>query len=194
MCSGARSVINLFDPLFTALSLDLGACVRALYSWLGVVEIAASRDYVFYVGVGRGGGRRFLRSRGIREGGDTGGLIDEAEAQIREYLEGGRRSFELPVKLLGTEFQSKVWRTVMEIPYGSVRGYSWVARRVGCASPRPVGGALAANHLLLIVPCHRVIRSDGRLGGFSYGPSLKMRLLRHEGAEIRLNSPRSISL
>ncbi|GEM_PF-686513 len=182
------------DPSF---GLAVKTLLRSIRSWLGVVEVAASEDHLLYVGVGRGGAASFLRAMGLSpplDGG--GGLVVEAEAQLVEYLAGVRREFRLPVAFFGTDFQIRVWRKTMEIPYGSTRSYSWVAGEIGCASPRPVGRALSVNHLMLVVPCHRVVEADGGLGGFSAGLTLKKKLLTHEsvhlGAEatIKLNPPR----
>ncbi|GBC70699.1 Methylated-DNA--protein-cysteine methyltransferase, inducible [Candidatus Calditenuaceae archaeon HR02] len=176
--------------------LGVKTFASSISSWLGRVEVAATEDSLLFVGVGSGRAAKFLRALGLHppsEGGSE--LIGEAVAQLIEYFEGRRRSFSLPVNFLGTDFQVRVWEKTMEIPYGSTRSYSWVARRVGCASPRPVGRALSANHLMLIVPCHRVVEAHGGLGGFSAGLALKKKLLQHEArhtgrAAIKLNPPR----
>ncbi|MEM0482670.1 MAG: methylated-DNA--[protein]-cysteine S-methyltransferase [Nitrososphaerota archaeon] len=171
--------------------------MRSIRSWLGRVEIAASEDHLLYVGVGGGEAVGFLRARGLPSpAGVGGGLIDEAEAQLIEYFEGTRKSFTLPACFFGTDFQVRVWEKTMEIPYGFTRSYTWVAREIGCSSPRPVGRALSANHLMLVVPCHRVVEAHGGLGGFSADLSLKKKLLQHEarhageGTAIKLNPPR----
>ncbi len=83
----------------------------------------------------------------------------------------------------GTPFQKKVWRTVKTIPCGQTRSYKWVAERIGNPQAfRAVGQALKKNPLPGIIPCHRVIRSDGKLGGFSKGWKEKKRLLESENA------------
>lgn len=169
---------------------ELEASVRIIKSKLGEFEVAALGDSIVYVGVGRGGASSFLRginssrvsSRSCKE------LVSEAVAQLREYFRGERRVFRLPVRFFGTEFQIRVWRKTMEIPYGKTMSYSWVAREVGCATPRPIGRALSANHLLIIVPCHRVVRADGSLGGFSAGLPLKRSLLEHEARNLRVKT------
>jgi O-6-methylguanine DNA methyltransferase len=164
--------------------------VRSIRSWLGRVEVAASEDHLLFVGVGDGEAVEFLRAWGLPPPAGRGsGLIEEAEAQLIEYFEGRRSSFSLPVSFFGTDFQVRVWKKTMEIPFGSTRSYSWVAKEIGCSSPRPVGRALSANHLMLVVPCHRVIEAQGGLGGFSAGLDLKRRLIQHErrhaGEELR---------
>ena len=101
-----------------------------------------------------------------------------AARQIGEYLEGKRRHFELELDLRGTAFQLEVWQALREIPYGETLSYRELARRVGRAEAvRAVGAANAANPLSLVVPCHRVVRHDGKLGGYAGGVELKARLL-----------------
>jgi methylated-DNA-[protein]-cysteine S-methyltransferase len=85
----------------------------------------------------------------------------------------------------GTAFQRKVWRALTKIPYGQTRSYAWVARAIGAPKAlRAVGTACGANPVPLIIPCHRVIASDGSLGGFGGGLRLKRRLLRLEGVTV----------
>jgi len=104
-----------------------------------------------------------------------------AIAQILEYLEGKRVIFELPLDLRGTGFQLAVWRALLEIPYGETRSYAQIAKRVGQPKAvRAVGAANGANPIALVIPCHRVIASDGRLGGFAGGLRLKAKLLAME--------------
>jgi len=95
-------------------------------------------------------------------------LLDRAERQIREYLEGTRREFDLPLDLdTGTEFQREVWRGLQEIPYGETLSYRELACCVGRPrAARAVGNANHHNPISIIVPCHRVIAADGSLGGY----------------------------
>jgi O-6-methylguanine DNA methyltransferase len=87
----------------------------------------------------------------------------------------------------GTPFQRNVWRVLRRIPRGQTRSYAWVARRAGRPrAQRAVGAACGANPLPIIVPCHRVVRSDGSPGGFGAGPRWKRRLLRLESAMARV--------
>jgi O-6-methylguanine DNA methyltransferase len=104
--------------------------------------------------------------------------VREATRQLVEYLLGFRRDFDLPVRLHGTPFQLRVWRALKEIPYGETCTYAEVARAVGNPSAaRAVGAANAANPVAIVIPCHRVIQSDGRLGGYGGGLRLKQFLL-----------------
>jgi O-6-methylguanine DNA methyltransferase len=106
-----------------------------------------------------------------------------AVGQLREYLEGKRIDFDLPLDLRGTAFQVAVWTALRDIPYGQTRSYAEIARAVGRPrAVRAVGAANAANPLALVIPCHRVIASGGKLGGYAGGLELKARLLAMERA------------
>jgi AraC family transcriptional regulator of adaptative response/methylated-DNA-[protein]-cysteine methyltransferase len=97
---------------------------------------------------------------------------------LKKYLEGEKALAKLPVALHGTAFQMKVWNYLQTIPSGSVLSYSEVARAIGQPSAvRAVAGACAANRIALVVPCHRVIRGDGGLGGYRWGMDRKQTLL-----------------
>ena len=104
--------------------------------------------------------------------------------QLGRYLAGERVTFDVPLDLsAGTPFERRVWRACGRIPYGEVRSYGQLAAMARCPrGARAVGGAMGANGLPLVVPCHRVVRSDGSLGGYGLGLPLKKRLLRQEGA------------
>ncbi len=107
-----------------------------------------------------------------------------AIAQILEYLEGKRAGFDLPLDLRGTHFQLEVWSALREIPYGETRSYAQIAEAVGRPSAvRAVGTANGANPVSLVVPCHRVIASTGRLAGYAGGIALKARLLAMERSQ-----------
>jgi methylated-DNA-[protein]-cysteine S-methyltransferase len=101
-----------------------------------------------------------------------------AIGQILEYLEGKRSRFELALDLRGTDFQRKVWNALLEIPYGETRSYAGLARTIGePRAVRAVGTANGANPCSLVVPCHRVVATGGKLGGYGGGLSLKRHLL-----------------
>lgn len=104
-----------------------------------------------------------------------------AVKQILEYLDGKRTEFELELDPQGTPFQLEVWNALGAIPYGEVRTYSDIARAIGRPKAfRAVGAANGANPLSLIVPCHRVVATGGKLGGYGGGLSLKKKLLAME--------------
>jgi methylated-DNA-[protein]-cysteine S-methyltransferase len=112
-------------------------------------------------------------------------LLRRAAAQLREYAEGARHSFDLPVRLEGTEFQRRVWNALAAIPFGQVRSYQEVARAIGRpGASRAVGQANHMNPVAPIIPCHRVVTSGGTLGGYGGGMPLKRALLEHEGVEL----------
>jgi len=100
-------------------------------------------------------------------------------AQLKAYASGQPVRFTVPLDLrAGTAFQQAVWRTLRKIPRGETRSYAWVARKIGKPkAARAVGAACGANPVPIIVPCHRVVASDGSLGGFGGGLPLKRRLL-----------------
>lgn len=101
--------------------------------------------------------------------------------QIKEYFSGKRTRFEIRLDLQGTDFQKQVWNALCNIPCGQTRSYGDIARAVGRpGAARAVGTANSKNPVPLLVPCHRVIGADGRLGGFSSGPALKEKLLKLE--------------
>ncbi len=105
-------------------------------------------------------------------------VLVKAAIQIEEYLAGKRKRFDIPLSAEGTDFQKSVWKELAKIPYGESRSYKEIAVAVGDASAsRAVGMANGKNPLCIIVPCHRVISSDGSLGGYSGGLSIKKRLL-----------------
>lgn len=110
-------------------------------------------------------------------------------ARLQAYLEGKPAAF--PDKLdlsKATEFQHRVWQATRQIGYGETRSYRWVAERLGSPpAARAVGQALGRNPLPIIIPCHRVIASDGGLGGYRDGLELKRELLRLEGGLSRLS-------
>jgi methylated-DNA-[protein]-cysteine S-methyltransferase len=105
-------------------------------------------------------------------------MLVETERQLREYFAGTRKDFDLPLEPTGSEFQKKVWRALREIPFGQTRTYLDLAKRLGSAKAvRAVGAANGKNPLSIIVPCHRVIGSNGALTGFAGGLEVKAKLL-----------------
>ena len=108
-------------------------------------------------------------------------LIKEAHQQLSEYLKGERKSFDLPLRMKGTDFQQRVWNALLDIPYGETRSYKQIAEAIGNPKAvRAVGMANNRNPLLIVVPCHRVIGADGKLVGYGAGIEKKEFLLRLE--------------
>lgn len=105
--------------------------------------------------------------------------------ELEEYFAGQRREFTFPLDLRGTPFQVKCWRALLDIPYGETRTYAEIARAVGRPKGfRAVGMANNRNPIAIVVPCHRVIASDGTLCGYGGGLDVKRRLLELEGAVL----------
>jgi methylated-DNA-[protein]-cysteine S-methyltransferase len=103
--------------------------------------------------------------------------------QLREYLAGRRRDFELPLAPRGTGFQQRVWREIARIPYGATLSYAMLAQRAGApGAARAAGAATGRNPLSIVVPCHRVLGAAGALTGYAGGLDRKTRLLEIEGA------------
>ncbi|WP_327660945.1 MULTISPECIES: methylated-DNA--[protein]-cysteine S-methyltransferase [unclassified Streptomyces] len=108
----------------------------------------------------------------------------EAERQLAAYFAGELKEFELELKPEGTEFRRRVWDALDDVPYGATTTYGDVAARIGAsrAAVRAVGGAVGANPLLIVRPCHRVIGADGSLTGYAGGLERKVELLTLEGS------------
>ncbi|MCR6110104.1 methylated-DNA--[protein]-cysteine S-methyltransferase [Bacillus sp. A301a_S52] len=122
----------------------------------------------------------------VRE--EKGPLI-EAEKQISDYFTGIRKGFDLPLDLFGTAFQKLVWHEVQKIPYGSTASYKQIAINIGAPKAvRAIGGANNKNPIPIIIPCHRVIGSNGAMVGYGGGLDKKEALLKHEGALKTLTS------
>jgi len=118
------------------------------------------------------------------------GALREAREQLLAYFAGERRVFDLPLQPVGTPFQLKVWKALTEIPFGATRSYGDLARRIGDPKAvRAVGAANGRNPIPIIVPCHRVIGSDGKMVGFGGGLPTKQFLLVHEGIGSAANAP-----
>lgn len=96
------------------------------------------------------------------------------------YFSGARPDFTPRLAPRGTPFQQSVWRELLAIPYGHTVSYGYIAQRLRCRSAQAVGGAVGRNPIALIIPCHRVIGSDGQLTGYAYGLDRKQWLLSHE--------------
>ena len=111
------------------------------------------------------------------------GALREAREQLLAYFHGERTRFDLPLRPVGTPFQVQVWNALAQIPFGATWTYAQLAARIGLPKAmRAVGAANGRNPLPIVLPCHRVIGSDGSLTGFGGGLPLKRFLLEHEGA------------
>jgi methylated-DNA-[protein]-cysteine S-methyltransferase len=116
---------------------------------------------------------------------ETHKILNLTHKQLDEYFLGKRFEFNLPLEPLGTPFQQKAWKALSKIPYGKV--WSYGEQAIFLKSPkacRAVGGANGKNPIPIIIPCHRVIGSTGKLTGYSGGMKMKIGLLKHEGHQI----------
>jgi methylated-DNA-[protein]-cysteine S-methyltransferase len=119
----------------------------------------------------------------VREEERPGPIAEEAIRQLSAYFEGTRRDFDLPISPQGTEFQRLVWQHLLDIPYGQIISYQDLAKAIGKPEAiRAVGAANGQNPISVVVPCHRVLGSDGSLTGYGGGLWRKEWLLKHEGA------------
>jgi methylated-DNA-[protein]-cysteine S-methyltransferase len=112
-------------------------------------------------------------------------ILLETERQLDEYFSGKRKSFSVPLKLVGTEFQKQVWAALLTIPFGEIRTYGQIADQLGNQNAaRAVGAATGSNPVSILVPCHRVIGSSGKLTGFAGGLDVKSKLLEIERLQL----------
>jgi methylated-DNA-[protein]-cysteine S-methyltransferase len=161
---------------------NFDAIVRMI-SPIGRLEIIARGDSIVGLTIERDGG---LPHDSTPE--KKNAVLATATRQLAEYFAGKRRQFSVPVSLAGTPFQKSVWDSLAAIPFGAVRSYGEVGMTTGRASAgRAVGGAVGANPVPIIVPCHRVLASDGQITGYSGGNGIptKVWLLDHEGIAHR---------
>jgi len=151
---------------------------RSVPSPIGRLRLVASGAALVAIDLPSAKGARPLEARGAR----GHAILDRAAAQLAEYFRGARRVFDLPLGPAGTPFQRAVWDEVALIPWGERRSYAEVALEIGRPrAVRAVGGANARNPLPIVVPCHRVVGSDGTLTGYAGGLAAKEWLLAHEG-------------
>ena len=150
---------------------------------IGRLEITSNGDAIVSLSIERAGSLPYdeLPER-------SNAVLDLAVRQLAEYFAGDRRTFELPVVLGGTTFQKDIWTQLADIGWGDVMSYGELGIASGRATAgRAVGGAVGANPIPIIVPCHRVLATNGRITGYSGGNGIptKIWLLDHEGIEHR---------
>ena len=151
---------------------------------LGLVLVARSEGAAcaIFLGDDREALTRDLRHRfpqAVLTDGDA--ELESALTRVVEFVEAPARGLDLPLYVRGTEFQRRVWRALREIPPGRTATYNEIAGRIGApGSARAVAGACAANPLAVVIPCHRVVRSDGGLSGYRWGVERKRALLERE--------------
>ncbi|MBO8163575.1 MAG: methylated-DNA--[protein]-cysteine S-methyltransferase [Brevibacillus sp.] len=168
----------------------MAGCVgyRVMESPIGSLLIASTEKGVCLIEFGAGETAMFSLGKWCRrwrfevKADANADLNRQAIRQLEQYFSGTRQAFELPLDLYGTPFQKKVWLELLKIPYGEVRTYKDIALAIGAArAVRAVGGANNQNPVPIVIPCHRVIGSNGALVGYGGGLSIKEALLRLEG-------------
>lgn len=108
----------------------------------------------------------------------TSSVLEETKRQLDEYFTGKRKSFDIQLRMVGTRFQQQVWNALLNIPYGATRSYKDIAQSIGKPqAARAVAGAIGANGISILIPCHRVIGSDHSLTGYAGGLEAKRMLL-----------------
>lgn len=146
---------------------------RTIETPIGPLTLQADEAAVTAIRFGAGGAQ------------DASPLLDAAEAQLREYFAGARRTFDLPLAPHGTAFQQRVWAALRAIPYGETRTYGEFAAAIDSPNAsRAVGMANHRNPIPIIIPCHRVIGANGTLTGYAGGLEIKRKLLALEGIII----------
>lgn len=149
---------------------------------LGILEIAEENNTIIYI--------KFIEQFSVIKE-DTSYYLSKCIAQLNEYFDGKRNSFDLKLNPEGTDFQKEVWKELLKIPYGETRTYQQIANAIGDpGASRAVGNANNKNPIPIIIPCHRVLSSDGKLTGYAGGIQRKEWLLNHElrysNAEMQL--------
>jgi methylated-DNA-[protein]-cysteine S-methyltransferase len=158
--------------------------LRRIDSPIGRIEIVGDGAAVVALSIERDG---MLPHDELPEAADP--VLDRAVEQLEQYFAGQRHDFDVPVSLAGTEFQLAVWEQLVDLEWGEVISYGDLGRGTGRPTAgRAVGGAVGANPVPIIVPCHRVLGSDGTITGYSGGDGIptKSWLLAHEGIAHRV--------
>jgi methylated-DNA-[protein]-cysteine S-methyltransferase len=158
--------------------------LRRVDSPIGRLEIVGNGTAITALSIERNG---HLPWEHLPESSDA--ILDAAAAQLEEYFDGHRRDFDLPISLAGTAFQLAVWEQLVDLEWGEVVSYGELGRGTGRETAgRAVGGAVGANPIPIIVPCHRVLGSGGVITGYSGGNGIptKSWLLDHEGITHRV--------
>jgi methylated-DNA-[protein]-cysteine S-methyltransferase len=168
--------------MFTPTESDpVPAFILRVDSPIGRIEMTSDNDVITALSIERDGRLPWL---GLPE--KSNKVLDRAARQLTQYFSGKRTSFDVPVAMRGTEFQKAVWNELMQLGFGQVTSYGAIGAATGRATAgRAVGGAIGANPIPIIVPCHRVLGSDHRVTGYSGGNGIptKRWLLDHEGIE-----------
>jgi len=166
-----------------------GMIFKARWGWMGVAESETGLVAIVLPQNSKAAVAADLRAHAsppFEKG--SSARLRTARTQLREYLAGTRTTFDLPLDLSpGTSFQRRVWEQLRSVPYGRLLSYQGLACQVGGRQyARAIGGAVGANPLPIVVPCHRIVAHDASIGGFSCGLPAKRKLLELEGTLSQL--------
>ena len=161
---------------------------KVINSPVGIIVIICSDDHIINLSFEKDNSIRFI-SRYFNNAEVLGEnmLCRHCADELAGYFEGKRRTFDLPIKLYGTQYQQAVLYALQRIPYGKTVTYAEITEMTGQGSARSAGGALGQNPVAIILPCHRVIGANGNIGGFCRGyamTDIKRKLLVFEGAAV----------
>jgi len=148
---------------------------------LGIAKIVGDEDGVSLISVSDEGDPRAKLEQAKQSSATIPSVLQEAVSQLKDYFEGKRNDFTFKLNPSGTEFQQKVWKGLLEIPFGKTMSYMELSKKLGDVKAiRAVASANGKNPLWIVVPCHRVIGTDGSLTGYAGGLWRKKWLLEHE--------------
>lgn len=143
---------------------------------VGIIRIEEDGERITALSLDSKSGEQYHAEKFVEE--PPTELLKDAGIQLMEYFQGKRKEFTLPLAPQGTEFQKKVWAALCTIPYGQTRSYGEIAAQIGNPkAARAVGGANNKNPIMIFIPCHRVVGTDGSLTGFACGVGVKKYML-----------------
>lgn len=161
--------------------------LKKMESPIGTLYIGASEENIYFVYWTEEQYKIYCKKYSYKIVKEDNKLLTETERQLCEYFEGKRKEFDLPIALEGTKFQNEVWSILLEVPYGKTRSYIEQAEELGNKKAiRAVAKANSKNPISIIVPCHRIIGSDGSLTGYAGGIERKKYLLDLEKMQATL--------
>ncbi len=164
------------------------ARVLVFDSPIGAIAVGCAQKALLWISTGFNAEKRALQnldSLGFPTERGTNAVCKKTQEELMDYFVGKRKTFRMPIALFGTPFQIHVWQTLCEVPYGHVVTYGELAALAGYPNAaRAVGTAMAKNRIPIIIPCHRVIATGGKLGGYGGGLGLKRTLLEIENAKL----------
>ena len=155
---------------------EISTYSRSLLSPFGHLKIVCSDEHLLQIHF----------DEMAEPGSNSNDLCERVSGQLQEYFNGTLKAFDLPLSPIGTEFQKRVWNELVTVPYGQTHSYLDLAKRLGDEKViRAAASANGKNPIPIVIPCHRIIGSDGSMVGYSGGSEKKRWLLQHEGALVQ---------